>query len=390
MKKRTQFWVAGSFFCAAIVMACQKEDNLLSQNSTTTETKTPTIITPSNNELNTARVTLGKMLFWDPILSGEKDVACATCHHPNNAYTDGLDLSIGTNAVGYGTSRYFPSSNTLPLIKRNSMTILNTVFNGMGSDGSINSETAPMFWDSRTHSLESQALEPIKTLEEMRGHAYSESLSLDSVVARLKNIAEYRQLFKNAFGNEQSINSTNISKAMADFERTLVANNSPYDRYQRGDKSAMTNLQIQGMEAFTEVGCINCHSGPMFSDYQLHVLSVPDNTKTGGTDAGANGNYSFRTASLRNVTLTAPFMHNGVFQNLNQILQFYGNIAGGDSQNPRVNIRQVDQKIRQIRVRNNQQRLIAFINALTDTNFDKSIPARVPSNLNPGGSIKGF
>lgn len=389
MKKRTQFWVAGSFFCAAIVMACQ-EDNLLNQNSTTTETKTPTIIIPSNNELNTARVTLGKMLFWDPILSGKKDIACATCHHPNNAYTDGLELSIGTNAVGYGTSRYFPNANTLPLIKRNSMTILNTVFNGIGTDGIINPETAPMFWDSRSHSLESQALEPIKTLEEMRGHAYSESLSLDSVVVRLKNIAEYRQLFKNAFGNEQSINSTNISNAIADFERTLIANNSPYDRYQRGDRTAMTNLQIQGMEAFTEVGCINCHSGPMFSDYQLHVLSVPDNTKIGGTDAGVNGNYSFRTASLRNVTLTAPFMHNGVFQNLNQILQFYGNIAGGDSQNPKVNIRQVDQKIRQIRIRNNQQRLIAFINALTDTNFDKSIPTRVPSNLNPGGSIKGF
>lgn len=390
MKKRTQFWVAGSFFCAAIVMACQKEDNLLNQNSTTAETKTPTVIAPSNNELNTARTTLGKMLFWDPILSGKKDVACATCHHPNNAYTDGLELSIGTNAVGYGTSRYFPSANMLPLIKRNSMTILNTVFNGMGTDGTVNTETAPMFWDSRVHSLESQALEPIKTLEEMRGHAYSEALSLDSVVARLKNIAEYRQLFRNAFGSEQSINSTNISKAIADFERTLVANNSPYDRYQRGDKTAMTNLQIQGMEAFTEVGCINCHSGPMFSDFQLHVLSVPDNTKIAGTDAGTNGNYSFRTASLRNVTLTAPFMHNGVFQNLNQILQFYGNIAGGDSQNPRVNIRQVDQKIRQIRIRNNQQRLIAFINALTDTNFDKSIPARVPSNLNPGGSIKGF
>lgn len=390
MKKRTQFWVAGAFFCAAIVMACQKEDNLLNGNSNTTETKTPTVSTTANSQLNTARITLGKMLFWDPILSGNKDVACATCHHPNNAYTDGLDLSLGTNAVGYGPSRYFPSVNTLPVIKRNSMTVLNTVFNGMGTDGSVNAETAPMFWDSRTHSLESQALQPIITLEEMRGHAYTEALSLDSVVVRLKNIAEYRQLFKNAFGIDQSINSTNISKAIADFERTLVANNAPYDRYQRGDKTAMTNLQIQGMQAFTDVGCINCHSGPMFSDYQLHVLSVPDNTKIGGTDAGANGNYSFRTASIRNVTLTAPFMHNGVFQNLNQILQFYGNIAGGNSQNPRVNIRQVDPKIRQVRIGNNQQRLIAFINALTDPNFDKSIPARVPSNLNPGGNIKGL
>ncbi|WP_460474800.1 cytochrome-c peroxidase [Emticicia fontis] len=390
MKKRTQFWVAGAFFCAAIVMACQKEDNLLNGNLTTTETKTPTVIIPSNNALKTERVTLGKMLFWDPILSGNKDVACATCHHPNNAYTDGLDLSIGTNAIGYGTNRHFLSPNTLPLIKRNSMTVLNTVFNGMSADGTVNQETAPMFWDSRTHSLETQSLQPIMTLEEMRGHAYTEVLSLDSIVNRLKNIAEYRLLFKNAFGSEQTINAANIGKAIADFERTLVANNSPYDRYQKGDKTAMTTLQIEGMQAFTDVGCVNCHSGPMFSDYQLHILSVPDNARIAGTDAGANGNYSFRTASLRNVTLTAPFMHNGVFQNLNQILQFYGNIAGGNSQNPQVNIRQVDPKIRQVRIRNNQQRLIAFINALTDTNFDKSIPAKVPSNLNPGGSIKNF
>ncbi len=390
MKKKTQFRVAGVLFLSASLSACQEENTLLAGNANTTETKTPIVITPSNNELNTARVTLGKMLFWDPILSGSKDIACATCHHPNNAYTDGLDLSIGTNAVGYGTSRYFPSANTLPIIKRNSMTILNTVFNGMGADGTFNSDNAPMFWDSRTKSLESQSLEPIKTLEEMRGHAYTAVLSIDSLVARLKNIAEYRLLFKNAFGSEQTINATNISKAIANFERTLVANNSPYDRYQRGDRTAMTNLQIQGMQAFTEVGCVNCHSGPMFSDFQLHVLSVPDNAKIGGTDAGANGNYSFRTASLRNVALTAPFMHNGVFQNLNQILQFYGNIAGGNSQNPRVNIRQVDPKIRQVRIRNNEQRLIAFINALTDTNFDKSVPNRVPSNLNPGGSIKGF
>ena len=389
MKKKHLLCVTSSFFLGSIVMSCQKETNLLSENSTITANLLP-LPAPTDNVLITEKTALGKMLFWDPILSGSKDIACATCHHPNNAYTDGIDLSIGTNAAGYGANRHFLTPNTFALIQRNSMTILNTVFNGIGTDGKFNPETAPMFWDSRTRSLETQALQPILTLEEMRGHAYSEALSLDSMVARLKNIAEYRQLFKSAFGDDQSITSTNVGKAIATFERSLTANNSPYDRYQKGDRTAMTALQIQGMQAFTDVGCINCHSGPMFSDYQLHILSVPDNSKLAQSDAGANGNYSFRTASLRNVTLTAPFMHNGVFQNLTQILQFYGNIAGGDSQNPRVNIRQVDPKIRQIRIRNNQQRLIAFINALTDTSFDKSIPLRVPSNLNPGGNIKSL
>lgn len=379
--------------CTVLFYACQKND--------ATETVTPAIDSlsqsrlaafansPADNPTSTAKVTLGKMLFYDPILSGKKDVACATCHHPSTGYSDGLDLSIGVNATGFGSNRHFLTPNTIAFVKRNSQTILNTGFNGMNTAGVYNPSTAPMFWDNRTQSLENQSLGPIATLEEMRGNTYSEAIALDSVVARLRNITEYRTLFQAAFGNTpQPVTTVNLGKAIASFERTLITNNSPYDRFQRGDRTALTAQQVQGMQSFRDAGCATCHSGDMFSDYQLHVLSVPDNAKNATSDAGANNTYAFRTASLRNLQFTAPFMHSGVFQDLNQVLGFYGRIAGGNSQNPNVNIRQVDPLIRQVRIGGRQQEIIAFINALSDNSFDKTIPTRVPSNLNPGGNIR--
>ncbi len=379
--------------CTVLFYACQKND--------ATETVTPAIDSlsqsrlaafansPADNPTSTAKVTLGKMLFYDPILSGKKDVACATCHHPSTGYSDGLDLSIGVNATGFGSNRHFLTPNTIAFVKRNSQTILNTGFNGMNTAGVYNPSTAPMFWDNRTQSLENQSLGPIATLEEMRGNTYSEAIALDSVVARLRNITEYRTLFQAAFGNTpQPVTTVNLGKAIASFERTLITNNSPYDRFQRGDRTALTAQQVQGMQSFRDAGCATCHSGDMFSDYQLHVLSVPDNAKNATSDAGANNTYAFRTASLRNLQFTAPFMHSGVFQDLNQVLGFYGRIAGGNSQNPNVNIRQVDPLIRQVRIGGRQQEIIAFINALSDNSFDKTVPTRVPSNLNPGGNIR--
>jgi cytochrome c peroxidase len=371
--------------------ACQNRNTTeaITPDTTTNEARLASFaLSPADNPSSAVKINLGKMLFYDPILSGQKDVACATCHHPSKGYADGLDLSIGSNGTGFGATRHFLSPNTIAFVKRNSQTILNSAFNGITPAGVYNPSTAPMFWDNRTQSLESQSLGPIATLEEMRGNAYSEALALDSVVARLKKIAQYQTLFQSAFGNAQAISALNIGKALAAFERSLITNNSPYDRYQNGDKTALTALQIQGMQSFKDAGCTGCHTGDMFSDYKLHVLSVPDNAKNAVSDAGANNTYAFRTASLRNLQFTAPFMHSGVFTDLNQILGFYGRIAGGNSQNPNVNIRQVDPLIRQVRIGGRQQEIIAFINALSDNNFDKTIPTTVPSNLNPGGNIR--
>ena len=376
-------------FTAVSLNACRDQNDAVIPAVLTTISTSATTAGTTSDPTNLAQVALGRALFWDPILSGGKDVACATCHHPNNAYTDGLDLSLGEHAVGYGTARRFILPNDVSFTKRNSPTVLNTAYNGMDANGLFNPTTAPMFWDSRMASLELQVTGPMTTFEEMRGHAYTEGMALDSLVARLKAIADYQPLFQQAFGIQQPITATNIGKAIAAFERTLIATNSPYDRYQKGDKTAMTAAQIQGMQTFANEGCAACHSGAMFSDYQTHVLSVPDNAKLAASDAGVNGTYAFRTPSLRNVSLTAPYMHNGTFQNLAQVVNFYDRIGDGNSQNPHVGRQQLDAQVRRINLRNNEQaEIVAFLNALTDTGFDKSIPASVPSKLNPGGTIR--
>lgn len=376
-------------FMAVVLNACNRQRDGIAPAVLTTVPTSATTAGTASDATSLAQIALGKALFWDPILSGGKDVACATCHHPNNAYTDGLDLSLGENAKGYGTARRFNLPNDVTFTKRNSPTVLNTAFNGMDANGLFNPTTAPMFWDSRMTSLELQATGPLTTFEEMRGHAYAESVALDSLVARLAAIADYQSLFQQAFGPQQPITATNVGKAIAAFERTLTALNSPYDRYQNGDKTAMTAAQIQGMQTFVNEGCAVCHSGAMFSDYQPHVLSVPDNPKLAVSDAGVRGTYAFRTPSLRNVALTAPYMHNGTFQSLAQVVNFYDRIGDGNSQNPHVARQQLDANVRRINLRNNEQaQIVAFLNALTDPSFDKSIPTRVPSQLNPGGSIR--
>ncbi|WP_381507724.1 cytochrome-c peroxidase [Spirosoma flavum] len=392
MKNKLPFFALSGSIClcmAVVLNACNRQTDGVAPVVLTTVPTSATSVSTSSDVTSLAQIALGKALFWDPILSGGKDVACATCHHPNNAYTDGLDLSLGENAVGYGSARRFILPNDVSFTKRNSPTILNTAYNGMDANGGFNPTTAPMFWDSRMASLELQVTGPMTTFEEMRGHAYTEGMALDSLVARLKAIVDYQPLFQQAFGTQQPITPTNIGKAIAAFERTLVALNSPYDRYQKGDKTAMTAAQIQGMQTFANEGCAVCHSGPMFSDYQAHVLSAPDNAKLAASDAGVNGTYAFRTPTLRNVGLTGPYMHNGTFQSLAQVVNFYDQIGDGNSQNPHVGRQQLDANVRRINLRNNEQaQIVAFRNALTDTGFDRSIPASVPSTLNPGGGIR--
>lgn len=130
---------------------------------------------PSDNPTSPAKVALGKLLFWDPILSGNKDDACSTCHHPDFGYAENLDTSIGVNGIGLGRARRFAFPNSIPFVKRNSQSLLNTAFNGIDQQGHYSPSTAPMFWDVRVQSLEAQAVVPVKTLEEMRGNGYSRS-----------------------------------------------------------------------------------------------------------------------------------------------------------------------------------------------------------------------
>ena len=341
---------------------------------------------PPDNPLSSEKAALGKLLFWDPVLSGRKDVACASCHHPRFGYADNRDVSIGVNGVGLGEDRRFASPNEIPFVKRNSQTLLNVAFNGIDKADRYDPAAAPMFWDMRVASLETQSLEPIKAFEEMRGDAYEEGKAVDSVVARLNAIQEYRALFTKAFGGANPVTAGNLGKALATFERTLLANNSPFDRYMRGDRTAMTAAQIAGMQRFESTGCSNCHNGPMLSDYKPHVLGVPDNEKRAESDSGINNMpYAFRTASLRNLAFTGPYMHSGVFQTLGEVVRFYRR----SPRNPNVARREVDPLVRQLRRPGRAaDELIEFLTALNDESFDKTIPARVPSGLSPGGRIQ--
>ena len=382
MKKLT---VISNLVILVIVLSqCAKTNRGV--DSITSFTALPLVITsPADNPQTIQKITLGKLLFWDPVLSGTKEVACGSCHHSSMGYTDNLDLSIGVNGQGLGTSRHFLLPNNIPFVKRNSMTILNTAFNGLTVDGTYDPLTAVMFFDNRTHSLESQSLEPIKTMEEMRGGRILVTNILDSVILRLKNIPEYTRLFSEAFQTADAVTAQNLARAIASFERTLISNHSPYDEYIRGNTLSMTQTQIQGMNAFAVNGCNNCHSGPMFSDFSLHVLSVPDNSKL-PVDAGTNGTYAFRTPSLRNLTLTAPYMHNGMLPSLNAVLDFYEQVGDHHSQNPHVGNNQLDPELKRINDRD-KGAIIEFLSTLSDDRFDKTIPISVPSGLHPGGNL---
>ena len=374
---------------ATVAVLLYMEVGAVAQSKSTLSALPSTPQAPGDNPTTPAKVALGKLLFWDPLLSGPQDVACATCHHPQNGYAEDRDLALGVTGIGLGSSRRQAPGSSIPIVKRNSPTVLNIAFSGSDQSGSYDPATAPMFWDMRVKSLEKQALEPLKAFEEMRGDTYLEDEALAKVVAKLQANAEYRSLFARAFGSEQSVNAENLGRAIAAFERTLLANNSPFDRYMRGDRSAMTEEQVSGMKRFESVGCIKCHNGPMFSDYKLHVMGVPDNPALPASDDGAEKTYAFRTPSLRNLNFTGPYEHNGMFRTLSDVVGFYEDAKGGRSRNPKVSSEKLDPLIRELGDFDEEDvDLVEFLRTLSDDSFDRTIPERVPSGLPVGGRIQ--
>jgi cytochrome c peroxidase len=354
----------------------------------------PTQVThPKDNPSTPEKVHLGRLLFFDPILSGNKDVSCATCHQPEFNYAEFLQTSIGVNGVGSGSTRRFvDANNTIPFTKRNSQSILNTAFNGLTNNKTYDPESAPMFWDLRAKGLEQQSLEPIKTLEEMRGGTFEDHQILDEIIERIRKIPTYQALFSNAFKNEaqpgeaQPVTARNLGKALAAYERTLIATNTRFDQYMRGDSSALSTGEKEGMNAFLVAGCAKCHSGPMLSDFKLHTLGVPDSDNRKETDPGINNDYAFRTPTLRNLRYTGPYMHSGKFATLDQVLMFYEDIAGGKILNRNVKASQMDSLATHMDVNfKDISRIVEFLNALNDESFDKTVPTSVPSGLPVGG-----
>lgn len=330
----------------------------------------------------TAATNLGRNLFWDPILSGDMDTACATCHLPEFGYSDGRERSVGTGGVGSGPDRV---PGQIGEVSRNAPTVLNTHWNGINELGVFDPETAPMFWDARTQSLASQAIEPILARNELRGDNFSGEEILDEVISRLSSNAEYQQQFLAAFGSD-NITAATIGEALAQYQSTLVANDSPYDRWLRGDAEAMSQQQINGMNVFAETGCAECHSGPMFSDFENHVLGVAEAEGLNQPDAG-DGTFAFRTPSLRQLAFTAPYFHGGQDDTLADVIDFYDRTNNSD--NPNVAVNQLDPDFRNLQnINNNRANAIeAFLEALNDNDFDRSRPASVPSGLPVGGAL---
>ncbi|RYY14143.1 MAG: cytochrome-c peroxidase, partial [Chitinophagaceae bacterium] len=296
--------------------------------------------------------------------------------------------SIGVNGHGLSEKRKFPAKNDIPFTKRNSQTILNTAYNGINENGNYSPENAPMFWDLRAKGLEEQALLPIKTFEEMRGHGFNEELIAGEIERRINSIPQYKKLFRDVFG-EGAITAVHVSKALASFQRSLVANNSRFDKYMRGDKSAMSTREIEGMQLFINTGCARCHNGPMLSDYKIHVLGVADNELLAVPDSGFQNKYGFRTPSLMNLRLTRPYMHNGKINQLKEVMTFYEDLPGKDVPNKNVTKEQVDTLARMLKLDfKNINTILEFLTTLNDDKYDRKVPTSVPSGLPVGGKIK--
>ena len=329
----------------------------------------PKMVLRADNPLATTvddeRVQLGKLLFFDPILSGANDISCATCHHPDLGFTDARGLSMGKGGHGLAAERTGGS-----VVRRGAPTLWNAAYNHK------------QFWDGRADDLEDQAKGPITSDIEMNENP-------DTLVKELKDIPEYTERFDVAFGGTSGsgVSIDNVLKAVAAFERTLTANNSPFDRFVRGELGALTPAQRRGFNLFRSgrTRCFECHGLPTFANRDFKIIGVPE-VDASQPDYGrfevtkGEGNkYAFKVPTLRNVVLNAPYMHNGKFKTLEEVLDFYA--AGGG---PGVGFKEpkVDDKIHSYTITTQEkQDLIEFLCALTDESNLPEFPSKVPSGL---------
>lgn len=253
---------------------------------------------PTNNPLTVEGVALGKRLFFDKLLSGDNSLACVSCHSPSKSFSDNLPNSIGIDGIP-GT--------------RNSMPLFNLAWNF--SDR--------FAWDGKELGLERQAFEPVTNPIEMHSN-------WTDVANKLQNHAEYPDLFFQAFGT-RTIDSTLVTKAIAQFERTLISGNSKFDQYLEG-KAELTPQELNGFNVFMleEKGdCFHCHgsdANPLWTDNDFHnngLDAVFTDLGLGAVTGDPNDNAKFRTPSLRNLAFTAPYMHDGRFATLDEVINFY-------------------------------------------------------------------
>jgi cytochrome c peroxidase len=280
---------------------------------------------PANNPQTPEKVELGKTLFFDRRLSGDGTTSCASCHAPDQGFTDGQPISLS-----YPTTRNW----------RNAQTLVNVAYQKR------------LFHDGRSASLEEQALFPLMSAFEM-------NQNLDFVEEELRSVPEYVALFQRAFGSPD-VTRERIGMALAAFQRTLVSRNAPLDRFLAGEEGALTPAAREGYAIFTGKGrCGSCHSGGNLADDSFHALNVPESpeferdprvaatrrfvAKVSGYEdfrklSEDPGRFlvtrekrdwkAFRTPTLREVARTAPYMHNGIFSTLEEVIAFIARGGG--------------------------------------------------------------
>lgn len=297
----------------------------------------PDMVIPGDNPMTVEGVTLGRRLFYDTILSGDNTQSCGSCHTPAFNFTD--------------NSKRFSEGITGDIGTRNSMAVINI--------GWMNE----LFWDGRAAGVEDQALGPVPNPVEMH-------LKWTDAMIKLNAHNNYPDLFFKAFGTRE-IDSMLVVKAIAQFERTMISSNSKWDRYLRGEVS-LTQAESMGFEIFfTEKGdCFHCHSTILFTDNLPHnngLDSVFTDPGYGEITKNPNDLGKFKTPALRNIIYSAPYMHDGRFETLEEVIDFY---SEGVRWSPTID--PLMKKVNQGGVKLTEQEklnLVAFIKTLTDTTF---------------------
>ncbi len=303
------------------------------------------MIQPEDNPLTEEGIALGRKLFFEPLLSVDSSVSCTTCHLPNLAFSDGQRRSLGVNGR---------------LSKRNSPSLANVGYYYKG-----------LFWDGRVQSLEEQSLHPVADTLEMAN-------TWDEVERRLRTHPEYPLMFRKAFGirNISEIDRQYVGKALAQFQRTLISADSRFDKKMRGELT-FTPQEQRGWTIFFDASdtvphseCAHCHGDPLFTNLDfanngidsVSGLQAFSDAGRGAFSSNIYENGTFRVPGLRNIALTSPYMHDGRFATLEEVVDHY--ISGGhyaENLNPNIMPLRLDAR--------DKADLIAFLKTLTDTAF---------------------
>ena len=295
-----------------------------------------TISFPKHAPYSPQIATLGKMLFFDPRLSGAQNMSCASCHNPSFGWETPVDKAIGAMNVPLG---------------RHAPTVLNLA------------EASIFFWDGRANSLEEQAIGPITHPAEM-------GAKFPDLVKRLNKIEGYRHWFAKLFEGEGASKQAILS-SLAMFERTIQSGWAPFDEWVAGNEDAISYSAKQGFLVFNGKGaCSNCHSGWNFTDHQLHDVGVVTNDLgvAAYSSLETGDEYTFKTPGLRNITIRAPYMHNGSITSLESVIEHYS--SGGLARPSRSSL-MPDEPLTQ----QEKEDLLSFLETLTEPNPNVEAPA---------------